>query len=292
VGDFLSQRLQNYEPQVKLVPARRRGTAMSPDNADILTPLLEADLIFMGPGSPSYTVRQLRDSLAWHYLVARHRLGAGLALASAATIAISTFALPVYEIFKVGEEIHWKEGLDLLGAFGLPAVFVPHWNNTDGGDEVDTSRCFMGLERFEPLLSMLPVGQTIIGIDEKTGLLIEFGTQQCIVIGNGGVTLLREGQAKYYAHGGRFDLQELGNYQVPIPGAGIPREIWQAVLDQTNQVDLAPEPPEEVHKLVSMREEARQGKEWEIADKLRQQIAAMGWQVKDTVEGPVLEENL
>jgi hypothetical protein len=49
---------------------------------------LDADVIFLGPGSPSYAVRQSQDSLAWQYLVARHRLGAGLALASAATIAI------------------------------------------------------------------------------------------------------------------------------------------------------------------------------------------------------------
>ena len=34
-------------------------------------------MIFMGPGSPSYAVRQLEDSLTWEYILARHRLGAG-----------------------------------------------------------------------------------------------------------------------------------------------------------------------------------------------------------------------
>ena len=71
------------------MPARKRGTLDSPDEPQVVAPLLEADLIFMGPGSPTYAVRQLSDSLAWHYLLARHRLGAALVLASAAVIAIS-----------------------------------------------------------------------------------------------------------------------------------------------------------------------------------------------------------
>ncbi len=83
--------------------------------------MLNADLIFMGPGSPSYAIRQLRDSLAWYYLIARHRLGAVLALASAATVAFSACALPVYEIYKVGEDLHWIEGLDFFKLYGLTA---------------------------------------------------------------------------------------------------------------------------------------------------------------------------
>ena len=82
VGEFFSHRLQNYAPQVEIIPARKRGTPYSPDNPDVISPLLHADLIFMGPGSPSYAVRQLRDSLGWYYLIARHRLGSVLALAS------------------------------------------------------------------------------------------------------------------------------------------------------------------------------------------------------------------
>jgi hypothetical protein len=290
VGDFISQRLQNYDPQVNLVPARRRGTTFSPDNVDILAPLLEADLIFMGPGSPSYAVRQLSNSLAWYYLVSRHRLGAGLALASAATIAVGACALPVYEIYKVGEDIHWKAGLDLLGAYGLQVVFVPHWNNTDGGEELDTSRCFMGRERFEPLVSMLPDGITVVGIDEKTGLLIDFGAQQCTVVGSGDVTLMRGGGDEHFAHGRHFGLMELGDYQLPEPEMGIPSRVWQDVLRQVSRIDQLDGPPSEVWELVVDRENARRRKAWSEADLLRQQIVSKGWQVKDTQDGPVLEE--
>ena len=111
---------------------------------ETLAPLMDSNLIFMGPGSPSYTVRQLQGSLAWDLIRARHRLGAALALASAATVAMGAWAIPVYEIFKVGEDPHWKPGLDLLGDFGLHCVVVPHWNNTEGGQDVDTGRCFIG----------------------------------------------------------------------------------------------------------------------------------------------------
>jgi hypothetical protein len=26
--------------------------------------------------------------------------------------------------------------------------FIPHWNNAEGGIDLDTSRCFVGLDRF------------------------------------------------------------------------------------------------------------------------------------------------
>lgn len=152
VGEFITRRLQNYEPQVFIVPARMRGTPYSPDDPAIAASLLTADLVFLGPGSPTYAVRQLKNSMIWYYLIARHRLGCALALASAATVAISSFALPVYEIYKVGEDLGWKEGLDFFSFFGLSLVFIPHWNNQDGGSELDTSHCFMGQTRFARLI--------------------------------------------------------------------------------------------------------------------------------------------
>ena len=104
IADFFKQRLQNFQPRTSVIPVRKRGTAYSPDNPELLTPLLEANVIVMGPGSPTYTVRQLQDSVAWQTLTACHRLGATLIFASAATIAVSVQALPVYEIYKVGED--------------------------------------------------------------------------------------------------------------------------------------------------------------------------------------------
>ncbi len=78
VADFVRLRLQNYSPDVVTIPARKRNTAFSPDDLAFASHLLEAELIFMGPGSPTYAARQLQDSRAWHTLIARHRIGARL----------------------------------------------------------------------------------------------------------------------------------------------------------------------------------------------------------------------
>ena len=84
VAEFLATRLQNYNPRLDLLPARKRGTPFSPDDINLLTPLLRAaptrcaNLIFMGPGSPTYAVRQLRGSLAWDILRANEEIPAGV----------------------------------------------------------------------------------------------------------------------------------------------------------------------------------------------------------------------
>ncbi len=317
VAEFVEHRLQNYNPRLKTIPARRRGTEWSPDNPQVVDGLLEADLIFMGPGSPTYAVRQLRDSLAWYNLVARHRLGASIALASAATISISRYALPVYEIYKVGEDLHWKEGLDFFGSFGLPLVFIPHWNNNDGGAELDTSHCFIGLSRFEKLVEMLPRDLTIVGIDEKTGLILDLQAGVCQVIGSGGVTLLhtghyhtrppaveeigleqvvhqRNGHVHQYRNKQSFPLSEIGDFRLPGPSFGLPHEVWdqaiQAMRDLGSENLHTPIPTPEVLALVEQREAARRRKDWPAADRLRQQIAASGWQVMDTPDGPKIEK--
>ena len=320
VGEFIEHHLQNFQPEVAVVPARKRGTDFSPDDETIASQLLDADLIFMGPGSPSYAVRQLQDSLAWNYLMARHRLGAALVLASAAAIAISTFALPVYEIYKVGEDPHWKKGLDLFGAYGLPLVFIPHWNNQDGGDELDTSRCFMGQSRFEALMEQLPPDLTVMGIDEKTALILDQQAGEARVMGQGGVTLLhtghghdfsnenpvsptllqvarqRRGHVHQYHSGDVFPLSDCCPFDDPIPEPGIPVDIWERArqvhqeLQKVEQIDPAEEAPQAVWDLVEARQQSREQKQWQLADELRAQIAAQGWQVLDTPDGPKLEK--
>ena len=148
VGDFLKARLGNYKPEVEVIAARKKGGAFSPDDPEICAPLLNANLIFIGPGSPTYAIRQLQGSLAWDLIRARHRLGATLVFASAATIAVGAYGLPVYEIYKVGQDVHNIPGLNIFADLGAQLSIVPHWNNTDGGADVDTSRCFIGMERF------------------------------------------------------------------------------------------------------------------------------------------------
>jgi cyanophycinase-like exopeptidase len=287
VAEFLRHRLQNYRPQIEIIPARKRGTPFSPDDAEIAAPLLKSDLIFAGPGSPSYAVRQLENSLVWHYLMARHRLGAALAFSSAAVIALGTQALPVYEIYKVGEDPHWKPGLDFFAPYGLPLVFIPHWNNNDGGDELDTSYCFMGQARFDPLLAMLPKDQIVIGIDEHTALWMDCAGQYCQVLGLGTITIIKGGEHRVIPSGASFPMDDLMACRIPGPSEGIPAELWQTALSaDQDETKIDPIVPKQVLELVEKRQTARDQKNWPFADELRDQISALGWTVKDTPDGP------
>ena len=112
VADFIARRLQNEHPEVTLIPARRKGTPLSPDNEGVVESLYQAGLIFLGPGSPTYAARQLSGSLAWEILRARHQIGAALVFASAAVIAAGSYVLPVYEIYKAGHDPFWAPGLN------------------------------------------------------------------------------------------------------------------------------------------------------------------------------------
>ncbi len=289
IASFLQVRLQNYRPQITVIPARKRGTPFSPDDPAITAPLLDADVIFLGPGSPTYAVRQLHDSLAWQRVMARHRLGGALVLASAAVIAISALALPVYEIYKVGEDPHWRPGLDFFAPYGLSLVFVSHWNNAEGGAELDTSRCFIGQERFARLLPLLPPQARVVGIDEQTALVMDIEAGECQVLGLGGVTLIGSGQERRFSTGANFLLSELGPFSTPDPATGLPPAVWAEAQAAWRQRKLPHQPPAEVLALVEARQAAREAQNWATADRLRERIAELGWRVIDTPEGARLE---
>lgn len=285
VGEFLKTRLQNFDPIVDVVPARKRGTAYSPDDPDILQPLLHANIIFMGPGSPTYAVRQLQGSLAWDLVRARHRLGAALVFASAATISVSEYALPVYEIYKVGEDVRMIPGLGLFNDFGLSLSLIPHWNNSDGGADLDTSRCFVGMDRFSQWCSMLPSDHTVIGLDEHTGLIIDFEAGKCTVNGISSVTLLRECNPEIHPAGKVFPIDELGEVHWPgTPDEGIPAATWELVRN-FGQTQVQDEVPARVIQLAEERMQARLRKDWAAADLLRRRIERYGWTIQDTSEG-------
>ncbi len=57
IKQFLEHSLQNFRPDVEVIPARKKGTALSPDNPNIVQPIRDADYVFAGPGSPSYTTQ-------------------------------------------------------------------------------------------------------------------------------------------------------------------------------------------------------------------------------------------
>jgi cysteinyl-tRNA synthetase len=46
--------------------------------------------------------------------------------------------------------------------------------------------------------------------------------------------------------------------------------------------------PEEIERLAAERQEARAARDFERADELRDELAARGWEIRDTAEGPRL----
>jgi len=189
IAQFFEKHLANYHPQLSIVYANTLEDANNLALADMLN---TADYIFIGPGSPTYAVNNLKDSLLYKKIAERIEAGASLGLASAAAIAFSRFALPVYEIYKVGTSLHWENGLNFYAQVFRELTIIPHFNNNEGGKKNDTSRAWMGKKRFEKMLIQLPSSKEIWGIDEHTAVVIDLETKECRTMGKGKITNIRE----------------------------------------------------------------------------------------------------
>ncbi len=287
VSDFLLSRLRNFSPQVDTIPARKRGSSFSPDDAAIVAPLASANMIFMGPGSPTYAIRQLKGSLAWDLLRGRQRLGAALVFASAAAIAVGRWCLPVYEIYKAGEDVYTCPGLDLFSDFGLRLSVIPHWNNSDGGEDVDTSRCFIGSHRFEEWHKLLPPDEVVLGLDEHTGFSFDFSARTGSVQGSGTVSIIRTGELKIFPAGAKVPLAAFGELKMPASlHQGISHSTWTMI--ESTCTETGETPSQEVMKLLDERSKARRRRDWAASDRIREKISELGWQVQDSPANQVL----
>jgi len=169
--------------------------------------LREADYIFVGPGSPTYALKNWSGTLIPQIIFERVQNGACFIAASAAALTLGRFTLPVYEIYKVGDELHWVPGMNLLGKLGLDIVVIPHWNNAEGGTH-DTRFCYMGKPRLVQLEALLPDETHILGIDEHTACILDFPAGEVLIRGIGGVTLRHRGTQKIFNEGGTISLEQ------------------------------------------------------------------------------------
>jgi hypothetical protein len=166
--------------------------------ATALARIAEARYVMAGPGSPSYALRQWAGGPISDALAGKLARGGVLAMASAAALTVGAFTIPVYEVYKVGEEPRWLEGLDLLGqATGLRAAVVPHYDNAEGGSH-DTRFCYMGERRLRVLEAALPAGTFILGVDSHTALVLDFAAGTASVSGLGGVTVRVAGRSAVF----------------------------------------------------------------------------------------------
>src|SRR6202035_5812553 len=198
---------QHVGHDITLASFKHSGRATALELEQLLARLGEATYVFAGPGSPTYAVRHWRDTGVRDRLVEKVAQAGCVAFASAAAIGLGAYALPVYEIYKVGDDPSWTAGLDVLGHIGVRCAVIPHYNNQEGGTH-DTRFCYMGETRLRLLESMLPDGLLILGVDEYTACIIDVESQSVTVRGRGGVTVRRRGTEQRWTKT-TFPLSEL-----------------------------------------------------------------------------------
>lgn len=166
----------------------------------------EARYVMAGPGSPSYALRHWTGGPIPDALAAKLAGGGIVTMASAAALTVGVATVPVYEIYKVGEEPRWLEGLDLLGAAtGLRAAVVPHYDNAEGGTH-DTRFCYLGERRLRVLEASLPAGAFVLGVDGHTALVLDLEAGTATVSGLGGVTVRVAGRSTVLAAGSTVSI--------------------------------------------------------------------------------------
>lgn len=216
--EYFGKHLQQSLEQVSF-KSTKNISAFEREKA-ILT-LKDAGYIFVGPGSPTYALKNWAGTPIPQIISDRIQNGACFIAASAAALTTGKFTVPVYEIYKVGEEIHWVEGLNLLGLFGLPLIVIPHWNNAEGGTH-DTRFCYLGETRLVQMEAMLPVQTPILGVDEHTACIFDFQERQVLIRGVGGVTVRRQGKETFFRDGETLPLEDFRKFAGLAEGQNIP----------------------------------------------------------------------
>ena len=191
-----------------------------------LQKVADADYVFAGPGSPTYALRQWSGTPLAGLLNKKLRDGGIVTFASAAALTLGRFTLPVYEIYKVGEDPRWLDGLNILGNIGINVALIPHYNNAEGGHH-DTRFCYMGERRLSMLERELPADVYVLGVDEHTGMVIDLDAETVTVVGKGVVTIRVRGESTQIASGETFSVDRLRD-----PASATTRDTKQSATSQ------------------------------------------------------------
>lgn len=177
---------------------------------EALARVAAARWVFAGPGSPSYALRQWRDGDVAQLLADKLDHGGCVLFSSAAALTLGRYTVPVYEIYKVGAEPEWLEGLDLVQHAGLGSdvAVIPHYDNAEGGNH-DTRFCYLGEGRLEKLESQMGPQGWVLGIDEHTGAIFDLDAATVTVVGNGVVTVRRAGRSAVVKSGETLPIEAL-----------------------------------------------------------------------------------
>jgi cyanophycinase len=153
----------------------------SANDKEIAQSLRDAKLIYLLGGFTHYLGQILKDSLAWNAAVDAYQNGAVIAGSSAGAMVMCEF---YYDPGK-GKVV---EGLNLVPN----SLVLPH-HNTFG-------------KNWAPRLTQEIPDVTLLGIDERTGMLNDGDNNTWNVYGAGEVVLYRDGDVEAYKVGETFSM--------------------------------------------------------------------------------------
>ena len=207
---------------------RNRDTVTPLEEETMLAKVAAARYVFSGPGSPTYALRQWRGGGVPVLLASKLREGGCVTFASAAAVGLGLVALPVYEIYKVGDAPRWEGGLDLMSAIGLRVAVIPHYDNAEGGTH-DTRYCYMGERRLRLLETQLPDGVDVLGVDEHTACVFDVDEATVSVLGRGALTWRHDSESVRVESGTTIAISSLGE------GSGAPADQARAAADSASR---------------------------------------------------------
>ncbi|MGH8933558.1 MAG: CysS/YqeB C-terminal domain-containing protein [Egibacteraceae bacterium] len=211
-ADDISRRASSYFSRnlgVRLEPVTWRSRSDGPLVRErALARVRDSDYVFAGPGSPTYALAVWKDTPLRDVLAHKLARGGCVTFSSAAALTLGVRAVPVYEVYKVGEAPRWVEGLDLLADIGLCAAVVPHYDNAEGGNH-DTRFCYLGERRLRVLEPQLPAGAFVLGVDEHTACVFDLDAGTVSVLGRGAVSVRHHGETVTFPNGSVLEIDEL-----------------------------------------------------------------------------------
>ncbi|HSO03252.1 MAG TPA: hypothetical protein VLQ92_02135 [Candidatus Limnocylindrales bacterium] len=337
-ADELVEKINQYFTESLGHPLRRVTLPASADALTVeraLADIRAADWVFAGPGSPSYARRCWEGTGVPEVLagvVAPGRSGS-LVFASAAVVTLGDWALPVYEIYKVGEDPRWEPGIGLMSRIlGWRCAVIPHYDNREGGTH-DTRFCYVGGRRLGQIEADLGDG-FILGVDEHTALVLDLDERTAWVAGRSAVTVRVAGVEDVVPNGARLPIAELedriaalgagaavgraaessgdaegaagpdphANHEADPDSADLARVILAALPDSAaseraavvalvHQAEAASATHDRelagraVQALVDLRSDSRAAGDWAASDRLRDVLAGVGVEVRDSREG-------
>ncbi|MFM7537130.1 MAG: hypothetical protein ACKO91_15230 [Acidimicrobiales bacterium] len=198
----------------------------------------EARYVFAGPGSPTYALRQWVGTGLADLLVDRVERGGAVTFASAAALTTGVVTVPVYEIYKAGEDPSWRDGLNLLERLtGLRAAVIPHYDNAEGGHH-DTRFCYLGERRLANLERSLPEGAFVLGVDEHTSVTFDLDAGTATVGGLGSMTIRRAGRSVAHPTGSVVSIASIATVGSNAPAEATPGAPDARVAGGTSDASL------------------------------------------------------